>query len=197
MKIIVGLGNPGNRYKHNRHNIGFRCVEELARRHSISIRKVMCQSETGKGTIEGMDVILVKPRTFVNLSGQAVECLLDKFRIDINDLIVVHDDLDLPTGRLRIRLGGKSGGHRGIRSIIDSLGNESFCRMRIGISRPPLNRDIKSYENDIIDYVLANPGADEEEIFLSAIERACDALECILSQGMEIAMSNYNRASSV
>jgi PTH1 family peptidyl-tRNA hydrolase len=193
MKIIVGLGNPGGHYKNNRHNIGFRCIDQLAERHSLPVKKIVCQSDTAKGAIANMEIVLAKPRTFVNLSGNAVACLLDKFNSEIEDLLVIHDDLDLPAGRLRIRIGGKSGGHRGVRSIIDNLGNESFCRIRIGISRPPREGNSPAYENDIVEYVLGDPSISEEQLMQPAIERACEAVECILSEGVEAAMNKFNR----
>lgn len=194
MKIIVGLGNPGSHYKNNRHNVGFRCIDQLARRHCIAVKKAMCQSEMGRGTILFSEVVLAKPKTFVNLSGNAVACLLDRFHAEIDDLLVIHDDLDLSTGQLRIRLNGKSGGHRGVKSIIYNVGSESFCRLRIGISRPHREGDTASYENEIVDYVLGDPSKPEVAIMLPAIERACDAIERILSDGVEAAMNKYNRA---
>jgi peptidyl-tRNA hydrolase, PTH1 family len=194
MKIIVGLGNPGSHYKNNRHNMGFRCIDQLARRQSIAVKKVLCQADTGKGAMNGEEVLLAKPKTFVNLSGNSVECLLDKFHADIDDLLVIHDDLDLPTGRLRIRLGGKSGGHRGVRSIIERLGSEDFYRIRIGISRPPREQNPAYYGDEIVDYVLGDLTGPEENLMQPAIDKACEAIESILSEGMEAAMNKFNRS---
>jgi peptidyl-tRNA hydrolase, PTH1 family len=194
MKIIIGLGNPGREYALNRHNMGFRCIDRLAELHSISVKKVLCQSYTGEGSIEDVPVILVKPRTFVNLSGQAASCLLRKFKCEPSDLIVVHDDLDLPAGRLRIRLGGKSGGHRGLKSIISCTGTEEYTRVRIGISRPDHSHG-DSYEEAIIDYVLGNLSKQEEELISPAIESACEAIKVLLTEGLEAAMNKYNRRS--
>jgi peptidyl-tRNA hydrolase, PTH1 family len=193
MKIIVGLGNPGNHYRYNRHNVGFRCIDELARENSITTKKVVCQSDTGSGTIEGTEVMLAKPRTFVNLSGKAVTCLLDKFHAKLEDLIVIHDDLDLPTGRLRIRLGGKSGGHRGVRSIIDCTGSETFYRIRIGISRPQRGSNSEHYDEEIVDYVLGDLSKPEEELMQPAVEKACNAIDAILHDGIEGAMNKFNK----
>ena len=193
MNIIIGLGNPGSQYRSNRHNVGFRCIDQLADKHSIKVKKVWCESDTGKGEIAGKDVLLAKPRTFVNLSGNAALCLLNKSNCTSEELLVIHDDLDLPTGRLRIRLGGKSGGHRGIRSIIDRLGDEDFYRIRIGISRPPRDSSSTYYGDEIVDYVLGNLGPQEEELMQSAIDRACEAVECILSEGITAAMNKYNK----
>ncbi|MBN1374846.1 MAG: aminoacyl-tRNA hydrolase [Dehalococcoidia bacterium] len=193
MKIIIGLGNPGNKYRLNRHNVGFRCIDLLADKYSIKVKKNWCESDTGKGEIAGNEVFLAKPRTFVNLSGHAAACLLSKLNCAPQDLLVIHDDLDLPTGRLRIRMGGKSGGHRGIRSIIDQLGEEGFYRMRIGISRPSRETSSTYYEDEIVDYVLGNLSLQEEQLMQPAIDRACEAAECILSEGITVAMNKFNR----
>lgn len=193
MNIIIGLGNPGSQYRSNRHNVGFRCIDQLADKHSIKVKKVWCESDTGKGEIAGKDVLLAKPRTYVNLSGNAALCLLNKSNCTAEELLVIHDDLDLPTGRLRIRLGGKSGGHRGIRSIIDRLGGEDFYRIRIGISRPPRESSSTYYGDEIVDYVLGNLNPQEEELMQSAISRACEAVECIMTDGITAAMNRYNK----
>lgn len=192
MKIIMGLGNPGSQYRLNRHNVGFRCIDQLAEKYSGKVKKLWCQSDTGKLIIAGQEIILAKPRTFVNLSGNAAACLLDKLNCTSDELLVIHDDLDLPTGRLRIRLGGKSGGHRGVRSIIDRLGGEDFYRLRIGISRPPRN-NAAYYDDEIVDYVLGNMSIQEEELMQPAIDRACEAVEFILEEGITAAMNKFNK----
>jgi peptidyl-tRNA hydrolase, PTH1 family len=193
MKIIIGLGNPGSQYRYNRHNVGFRCIDQLAEKHGIKLKKVLCQSDTGRGEIDGTEVLLAKPRTFVNLSGNSALCLLDKMNCSSEELLVIHDDLDLPTGRLRIRLGGKSGGHRGIRSIIDRLGGEDFYRVRIGISRPPRADSKTYYEDEIVDYVLGNPSPQEEDLIQPAVDNACEAVESILAEGITAAMNKFNK----
>jgi PTH1 family peptidyl-tRNA hydrolase len=195
MKIIMGLGNPGSQYRSNRHNVGFRCIDQLSGKYNIKTKKLWCQSDTGQGLISGNEVLLAKPRTFVNLSGNAALCLVDKLNCTTEELLIIHDDLDLPTGRLRIRLGGKSGGHRGVRSIIDRLGGEDFYRLRIGISRPPRNNNPSYHEEEIVDYVLGNLDPQEEELMQSAINRACEAIECILEEGPTAAMNKYNKLS--
>jgi PTH1 family peptidyl-tRNA hydrolase len=194
MKIIIGLGNPGSEYAQNRHNLGFRCIDLLSRLHSISVKKTLCQSYTGEGSIEDTRVILVKPKTYVNLSGNAVSCLLRKYKCEPSDLIIVHDDLDLPTGRLRIRLGGKSGGHRGVRSIISCTGTEEFTRIRIGISRPEHGHGV-SHEDAIVNYVLGDLYPQEEELVSPTIEAACEAIKILLTEGLESAMNKYNKRS--
>lgn len=192
MKIVMGLGNPGSEYAQNRHNIGFRCIDRLSRLHSIPVKKAQCQSLTGEGLIDGIGVVLAKPKTFVNLSGNAASRLLKKFKCGPADLIVVHDDLDLPLGRIRVRLGGKSGGHRGIKSIISSTGTEDFIRVRIGISRPE-HSDGMPYEEAVIEYVLGDFTPQEEELATPAVELACEAIRALLTDGLETAMNRYNR----
>jgi PTH1 family peptidyl-tRNA hydrolase len=193
MKIIVGLGNPGSHYRLNRHNIGFRCIDHIADKFSIPVKKRLCRSDAGQGGIDGCEVLLIKPRTFVNLSGEAVECLLDKFHAKPADLIVIHDDLDLPTGRMRVRLGGGSGGHRGIKSIIDCIGSKDFNRVRIGISRPGNQGSRYSDEEEIVDYVLGNFPPEEVDIMITAVANVAEAVECILKDGIETAMNRFNK----
>ncbi|MFA5078895.1 MAG: aminoacyl-tRNA hydrolase [Dehalococcoidia bacterium] len=193
MKIIMGLGNPGRQYQHNRHNVGFHCIDRLAERYAIKFKNKLCQSQTGTGQIEGEEVVLAKPSTFVNLSGNAAVALLKRFNCDPQDLIVIHDDLDLPTGRIRVRLGGGSGGHRGIKSIIHTIGSQDFHRVRIGISRPLSDRSDENYENEIVDYVLGNFSREENELIQPALDLACDAAAAILAEGIEAAMNKFNR----
>jgi len=193
MKIIVGFGNPGNHYRLNRHNIGFRCIDHIADKFSIPVKKRLCRSDTGQGSIAGCEVLLVKPRTYVNLSGEAINCLLDKFHVKAEELIVIHDDLDLTTGRIRLRLGGKSGGHRGIKSTIDCIGSPEFNRVRIGISRPGNKGSRYADEDEIVDYVLGDFPPEEEDIIESSVTGVAEAVECILKDGIEIAMNRFNR----
>lgn len=193
MNIIVGLGNHGSHYRLNRHNIGFRCIDYIADQFSIPVKKRLCNSDTGQGNIAGCEVLLVKPRTYVNLSGEAIACLLDKFHVKPVNLIVIHDDLDLPTGRIRLRLGGKSGGHRGIRSIIDCTNSGEFNRVRIGISRPANTGSRHGDEDEIVDYVLGDFPLQEEEIVKTAVASVAEAVECILTDGIETAMNRFNR----
>ena len=193
MKIIVGLGNPGSHYRLNRHNIGFRCIDYIADKFSISVKKKLCRSDTGQGSIAGCEVLLAKPRTYVNLSGEAIACLLDKFHTNPGELIVIHDDLDLPTGRIRLRLGGKSGGHRGIRSAIDCIGSADFNRVRIGISRPGNKGSRYADEDEIVDYVLGDFPPEAEDIVKTAVAGVAEAVECLLTDGLESAMNRFNR----
>lgn len=193
MKIIVGLGNPGSRYRLNRHNIGFHCIDYIAGKYAIPVKKRLCKSETGQDSIAGCDTVLAKPMTYVNLSGEAVARLLDKFNAKPGDLVVIHDDLDLPTGRIRLRLGGKSGGHRGIKSIIDSIGSPDFNRVRIGVSRPDNTGSRHGDEDDIVDYVLGDFPPEEEDTIKTAVASVADAVECLITEGLEAAMNRFNR----
>lgn len=193
MKIIVGLGNPGNHYRLNRHNIGFRCIDHIAGKFSIPVKKRLCRSDTGQGSIAGCEVLLVKPMTYVNLSGEAIACLLDKFRAGPGDLTVIHDDLDLPTGRIRLRLGGKSGGHGGIRSTIDCIGSPDFNRIRIGISRPANTGSRHGDEDEIVEYVLGDFPPEEEDLIKTTMASVAEAVECLLTDGLETAMNRFNR----
>ena len=136
MKLIVGLGNPGPHYAHNRHNVGYQCLERIAREHSMDFSKVMFKAYVASGQIAGEKVLLAKPLTFMNLSGQAARPLFRWYRVALPDLLVVYDDLDLPTGKIRLRKKGGSGGHKGMASIIEMLGTQDFARLRIGIGRP-------------------------------------------------------------
>jgi PTH1 family peptidyl-tRNA hydrolase len=193
MKIIVGLGNPGSHYRLNRHNIGFRCIDYIADKFSIPVKKRLCKSDMGQGSIAGCEVLLARPSTYVNLSGEAIACLLDKFRAKPADLIVIHDDLDLPVGRIRLRLGGKSGGHRGIRSAIDCLGSPDFNRVRLGISRPANSGSRHGDGDEIVDYVLGDFPADEADIIKTAVANVAEAVECLLADGLETAMNRFNK----
>ncbi|MBN1690050.1 MAG: aminoacyl-tRNA hydrolase [Dehalococcoidia bacterium] len=193
MRIIMGLGNPGRQYQYNRHNVGFHCIDRLAEKHSIKLKTRLCQSQTGTGQIEGAEVVLAKPSTFVNLSGNAAAGLLKRFGCTPQDLIVIHDDLDLPAGRIRVRLNGRSGGHRGIKSIIHMTGSQDFHRVRIGISRPFTERTGDDYENEVVDYVLGDFSREENELIQPALDLACDAVSAILKEGIAAAMNKFNR----
>jgi peptidyl-tRNA hydrolase, PTH1 family len=187
--MIVGLGNPGPRYAKNRHNIGFQCVEQLARRHSVNINRQQLRAMLGDGWINHRDqrqkVILVRPLTYMNASGEAVGPLARYYQLEPEYILVVHDDLDLESAKLRLRRNGGSGGQNGVKSIIQHLGSPDFHRARIGIGRPPGRIDPAAY-------VLQDFTPDEEEIFAVLRERVCDAIECWLFEGMEAAMNLYN-----
>ncbi len=183
--MIIGLGNPGLRYARNRHNVGFQCVRRLAAVHGIPLERREKRALLGKGTLCGQPVLLALPQTFMNDSGSSVAPLVRFYHIDLPRLLVVYDDLDLPLGALRLRPAGGSGGHKGMRSIIQHLGSEAFPRLRIGIGRPPGRMDPA-------DYVLQDFGPAEKPILEETLERAVAAIETWLSEGIEKAMDRYN-----
>ena len=189
LRMIVGLGNPGPRYAHNRHNIGFQCIELLARRHQFAVDRMQLRSLTGAGWIARAGarrkVILAKPMTYMNESGAAVAPLAHFYKIEPSGLLVVHDDLDLEAGKLRLRARGSSGGQNGVQSIIDRLGSQEFARAKVGIGRPPGRMDPASY-------VLQDFTAAEEELFGPLREQVCDALEWWLFDGIDVAMNRFN-----
>lgn len=183
MKVIVGLGNPGRKYSDTRHNIGFRVLEEIARRSSIEKEESRFDAIIGHIRIGGEKVFLVKPLTYMNLSGKAVQPLMRWFKLDLSDLIVIYDDMDLPPGTLRLRAQGGSGGHKGMASIIERLGSQEFARIRIGIGRP---------DNEAIDWVLGKFSPAEQKLMEEVIGQAAAAVECWVKQGIERAMNEYN-----
>jgi peptidyl-tRNA hydrolase, PTH1 family len=190
MKTIVGLGNPGPQYARNRHNIGFQVVELFAGRHGIDLPKMQHKARLGDGWVQKQGlrekVLLVKPLTFMNKSGEAVAPLARYYDIEPQDILVIVDDLDLVSGQLRLRPSGSSGGQNGLKSIIQHLGTQEFARLRVGIGRPPGRMDAA-------DYVLQNFSQQEEEIFGPLRETIADAVEMWIFEGIEAAMNNYNK----
>ncbi len=187
MHLVVGLGNPGPEYAPTRHNLGFRLVDELAVRLKAPVTKPLFQSFTGRADLAGQTVILAKPQTYMNLSGNAVAALMNWFKIPVWGLVVAYDDVDLPPGKVRIRPGGGSGGHRGMKSILEKLGTGEFARVRIGIGRPP---DIGW---DVADWVLGRLSVEEEALADRALDRAADAVMTLISHGVKAAMNKFNR----
>jgi len=185
VKLIAGLGNPGIKYQLSRHNMGFLVLEALAEKQNIEIRQKKFDSFLGKGTLSGTTVMMAKPQTFMNLSGAAIKKLLGYFKIDLSDLIVVHDDLDLPFNSIRIKAGGGHGGHKGLISIIDSLGRSDFIRVRLGIGKPERKEMVEGY-------VLEHFTNDEIKILPDILTRACDAVVEVISSGTQPAMNQFN-----
>jgi len=193
MKLIVGLGNPGLTYARNRHNIGFMCVSHLARAQGIKLDKKQGHARTGTGEIAGNKAVLARPQTFMNASGEAVSRLVKKLNINLSDLIVIHDDLDLPPGKIRIRLGGSSGGHKGLDSIIARLGSRDFYRVRIGIGRPDIPEGSSANkEAGVIDYVLSDFTPEERGTITRVIPEVGQAIVCLITEGLEAAMNKFN-----
>ena len=191
MKLVVGLGNPGKTYAHNRHNVGFRCLNYFARLHSIRFDHKQCRDRVGVAEVKGEKLLLAKPRTFVNLSGDPVACLVHKRDITLSDLLIIYDDLDLPLGKIRLRQNGGSGGHKGMNSIISALGSEDFPRIRVGIGRPQAEEQSMS-EDAIVNYVLSDFYRREEAIIKPVIAKVSEAIDCFITEGIEAAMSKFN-----
>jgi len=193
MKLIVGLGNPGRGYANNRHNVGFICLSHFARTQGIRFDKKQGRARIGTGEVAGNKVVLAKPQTYMNLSGESVSRLIKKFDINLNDLLVIHDDLDLSLGKIRIRLGGGSAGHKGVNSIITELGSQDFIRIRVGIGRPNIIGDSAEInEADIIAYVLSDFAPEEKQPITQVIPRVSEAILCLLTEGLTAAMNKYN-----
>lgn len=190
MFIIAGLGNPKREYDNTRHNIGFELIDALAQKHNISVRNVDHKALTGKGMIGGHKVILVKPLTFMNLSGESIRPLVDYYKVDpASELIVVSDDISLPPGQIRVRKKGSAGGHNGLKNIIALLGTEEFCRIRIGVGEKPGGYDLA-------DYVLGHFSKEEQPLMREGVEKAVSAAELMLDGEVDRAMNEYNRKVS-
>ena len=192
MKLIVGLGNPGRGYARNRHNIGFMCLGDFARKQGIRFDRKRGKARTGIGEVAGEGVILARPQTFMNLSGESVSRLVSGFDIALDDLLVVHDDLDLSLGKIRLRRGGSSGGHKGVDSIISSLGSQDFPRLRVGIGRPASSENHSENGEGIISYVLSDFTPVEKQIVAQVIPRVSEAMLYLLTDGLLPAMNRYN-----
>jgi peptidyl-tRNA hydrolase, PTH1 family len=196
--LVVGLGNPGAKYADSRHNVGFRTIDALAKRHEIKLQGPKFWqrnlADAGRGRIEDNEVILIKPQTFYNSTGRAVQAFMTRERVKPANIIVIYDDLDLPEGRIRMRPNGSHGGNNGLKSIIDAAGSE-FGRIRIGIGRP-LDKGVPSWEPDVvIRYVLGAPVPESLPVLGEAIDRTCDAIAAVMSEGWERAMDVYNRVN--
>ena len=183
-RLIVGLGNPGPRYRDTRHNVGFSCVDLLARRWGIAVNDRRRTTVLGQGYHDGMPVALAKPRTFMNLSGESVGYLLARFGGRPADLVVVYDEMALPLGRIRLRARGSDAGHNGMKDIIRTVRTIDFPRLRIGIGGPGMSGSV--------EHVLGRFSDAEQPAVDAAIARAADAVECLLAEGISVAMNRYN-----
>lgn len=181
--VIVGLGNPGPKYAGTRHNAGFMCVDRLAERAGVALNDKRKSALLGEGRLGGKRLVLVKPRTFMNISGEAVRYAMDRYRVRAESVLIVLDDLDLPLGRIRVRAGGGSGGHNGLNSINAALGTQDYARLRIGIGRP---------QGETVGYVLGAFTPEEAPEAEAAITRAADAAEAWLTHGVNYAMDQFN-----
>jgi len=186
MYVIVGLGNPDKQYKHTRHNIGFDVLDAVADKYGIDVNEKKHKALVGKGVIEGNKVILAKPQTFMNLSGESVRALIDYYKIDeTQELIVIYDDISLNVGQLRIRKKGSAGGHNGIKSIVLHVGHDVFKRIKMGVGEKP-----KGY--DLADYVLGRFSKQDRETIDQSIETAVKAIVTMMNEGADAAMNQYN-----
>lgn len=185
MLWIAGLGNPGSQYAATRHNVGFMAIDRLADRWGIAVSRSKCKALVGEGNVQGEKVYLIKPMTYMNLSGEAIRAFIDYYKAELSDFIVIYDDLDTPLGQIRLRYKGSSGGHNGIKSVIQHTGTEQFNRIRIGISRPAPGREV-------IDYVLSPFSKEETKLLEPVLEKTCDAVEFLLKEPFEKAMAKFN-----
>ena len=193
MKLIIGLGNPGRLYANNRHNVGFMCLNHFARTQGIRFDKKQGQARIGSGEVAGSQVLLAKPQTYMNLSGQSVSQLVKRFNINLSDLLVIHDDLDLPLGKIRFHRGGGWTTHKGVGSVIVELGSGDYSLLRVGIGRPPLvEGSPRDRETQIIDYVLGDFTPDEKQVVTETLPRVSEAILCLLTEGLVAAMNKYN-----
>ena len=186
MYVIAGLGNPGREYEGTRHNVGFMTLDALADKYNIDVREKAFKGLIGKGMIEGNKVILVKPQTYMNLSGECIRQVMDYYKVDPSEFIVIYDDISLVPGGIRIRKKGSAGGHNGIKNIIAHLGTQEFPRVRIGVGEKPARMDLA-------DYVLSRFPKDERVLMEEAFERAGEAAVCMMNDTMEHAMNQFNK----
>lgn len=186
MFIIAGLGNPGRAYSGTRHNIGFDIADLIAEKHGIRFNKTKFNAFLGEGTIGGEKVILAKPQTFMNLSGESIRPIRDWYKIPNENIIIIHDDISLPLGKLRLRAKGSAGGHNGMKNIIYQLGTEVFPRLKIGVGVPP------DTDYDLADFVLGKFSKEEIKILSQTAEKASDAVESIICFGTDLTMSKFN-----
>jgi PTH1 family peptidyl-tRNA hydrolase len=186
MYIIAGLGNPGEKYDNTRHNAGFLTIDALASKYNIDVREKAHKALIGKGVIEGQKVILAKPQTYMNVSGESIRALVDYYKIVQEELIIIFDDISLEPGQLRIRKQGSAGGHNGIKDIIRQLGTEKFLRIKVGVGAKP-----KGW--DLADHVLGRFSTEDRKLVDEAIEKAAKAVDIMISQGVDAAMNEYNR----
>jgi PTH1 family peptidyl-tRNA hydrolase len=185
--VVIGLGNPGGEYTRTRHNVGWMCLDELEARGRFGRQRREGPAKVRQGIIDGYDVVTARPQTYMNVSGRAAVHLLRKYGVPPDDLIVIHDDVDLPLGRIRLKRGGGAAGQKGVLSIADALRTQDFVRVRIGVSRP-------AERDEMVDYVLDRFTPDERERLATVLPRAADAVTALVRDGLESAMTEYNRA---
>lgn len=185
MYLIVGLGNPESDYSKTRHNMGFNVINKISEKYKIEVSKKKFDSLIGDGLIEGEKVILLKPQTYMNLSGKAIAQVVNFYKISLENIIVIYDDIDVEKGLIRIRKKGSSGSHNGMKSVVEELGTEEFARVRVGIGKP-------KYDNDMINYVIGAMSEEDAEILDKGTDKAKDAIIDILKNGIDVAMNKFN-----
>lgn len=185
MKLIAGLGNPGRSYSRHRHNVGFMVIDELAKRHDVAVGKRSFGALIGSGAVGQESVILAKPQKYMNLSGEPLAALLGYYKLDADALIVIHDDLDIECGRIKVMRSAGHGGHKGISSIIGSLGHKDFIRVRVGVGRPP-------EQMDGADYVLSPISQEQRDAMEGAIADAADAVEMLIEEGLVATQQKFH-----
>lgn len=185
MYVIVGLGNPGKQYEHTRHNVGFDVIDFLAKEFDISVTKIKHKALIGAGRVNNKKVLLVKPQTYMNLSGETLVDIYNYYEVENENILVIYDDIDLDVGKIRIRKKGSAGTHNGMRSIIKCLGFNEFPRIRVGVSRPQSGQDLASF-------VLSRFKADEKDDINKGLEKSAKAIESIIKENIDIAMNKYN-----
>ncbi len=184
--LLVCLGNPGREYENTRHNIGFMAADELARREGVKFNKLRYRALTGEVTVGGQRVLVLKPQTYMNLSGEAVKLAGGFYKIPPDHVLVISDDVSLPLGKLRIRAGGSAGGHNGLKNIIAHLGTDQFPRVRVGVGAPA------HPEHEMVDWVIGSFSAAEKKVAAEAVGRAVDAALCVIEKGVQEAQNRYN-----
>ena len=184
MYVIAGLGNPGKKYENTRHNIGFITIDQLAEKHDIKVDKLKFKALVGEGRISGQKVILVKPQTYMNLSGESLQEVVNFYKVEPENLIVIYDDIDLELGTLRIRKAGSAGTHNGMRSVVQHLNSKDFPRIRIGMGGPG--------KRDLVDFVIGGFTKDEKGPLEETVTKAVEAIECIVEKDTDMAMNRFN-----
>ena len=184
--LLVGLGNPGSKYESTRHNMGFLAVDGLARRKGFRFNKLRFRAWTAEWMVNGEKVLVMKPQTYMNLSGESVGEAARFYKIPADHVVVISDDISLPVGKLRIRTGGSAGGHNGLKNIIQHLGTDQFPRIKVGVGSP------KQAGYEVVDWVIGMPVGEEQKTLLDALDRAAQAIPAVITQGMDKAMNRFN-----
>jgi len=185
MFLIIGLGNPEKDYGNTRHNMGFNVINKIAEKYNIEVNRTKFKALFGSGSINDKKVILLKPQTFMNLSGESVREAVDFYKIDLDQVLIIYDDIDLAPGKIRIKKNGGPGTHNGMRSIVQHLGTENFARLRVGIGKP-------TYNTDLVEYVIGYINSEDKELLEKGVDLAVEAIDTIMTENLDSAMNKYN-----